>query len=306
MKKFIWIVLIGLVAGGVGCGLTQRQSLPDFSAYDYRDTRRLLTLVHQAAALIEVQGEAAFVAFATDTDTWKLDNAYLYVYAEDGVNLFHGGYPELVGRNLYDFKDLWGKKAMQMIYQETKNPNNPNGWVHYLWNSPGSLHPTWKSSCNLRVTMPNGQTVVVGSGLDASRPEREFFRILVDDAVRLIESQGADALPVLKSPESRFTVLNSRVFVMAMDGVCLISPGMDMTITDSLFEYKDFTGHTPLLELKNRLEGGVDHATVGMLCSEHAGEHPIKMSIYGRVAHMDGQPVIVGAISELPRPAWMK
>ncbi|WP_051327225.1 cache domain-containing protein [Desulfatibacillum aliphaticivorans] len=304
MKKVLWGALLLLLAAGIGYSLIPREPLPDFSAYAYRDTRRMLTLVHRAAALIEEKGDQAFEDFTADEDKWTLDNAYLYVYALDGTNLYHGGYPDLVGRNLYGFTDLWGKKAMQMIYRETENPNNPFGWVHYIWNAPGSLHPLWKSSCNLRAVMPNGKVVVVGSGLDDSRAEVEFFRILVDDAVALVDSRGKAALPVLKSPESHYTILDNRVFVMNLDGSCLIYPGMDITVDASLFDYKDFTGSTPLLELKNRLEDA-DRATVGMLCQQHAGEHPAKMSIYGRLAQMEGQTVVVGAISPLPQPAWM-
>jgi len=45
--------------------------------------------------------------------------------------------------------------TVQMMIQEAKDPDNPHGWIYYLWRPPGSLVPVWKSSCNLMVEMPD-------------------------------------------------------------------------------------------------------------------------------------------------------
>ena len=65
-------------------------------------------------------------------------------------------------------------------------------------------------------------------------------------------------------------------------------------------------GETDLYPMSNykKLEQA-NSAWVVMLSPGRIGEHPVKKTIYGRLAQMGDQEVIVGAICELPRPAWM-
>ncbi|MCP3943775.1 MAG: hypothetical protein GY710_20165 [Desulfobacteraceae bacterium] len=276
----------------------------ELRVYDYRDTKKLVMLVQKAAKLISLQGDEAFTSFKEQKEKWTFAGCYLYVYNRKGVNLFHGGYPNLVGKNLINFTDSHGKKGVQMLIRESDNANNPHGWIHYLWRSPGALDYTWKSSCNFMVKKPDGGTVFIGSGIDSPQPEREFFRIIVNAASDLLKKKGQKALPLLKSPASRYAILDSKVFISDMKGNSIIPLGIDLEIDQNMFEYKDLTGRHPVKELALKLESS-DNGWVVMLNKGRIGGNPIKKTIYGRNSSMDGKKVIVGAICKLPRPAWM-
>ena len=281
---------------------------PDMSMYDYRATRRLVALTTRAAALVREMGPEAFRIFRDEPEQWSVDgNSYVYVYEREGVVLFHGGYPQLTGKNLIDFKDQLGRQAGRLIVEQLDDyPDvNPHGWTHYLWSPPGALDGVWKSSCNFRVTMPDGRRVFVGSGFDEPLEERVFYGIIVDEAAALLGRDGAAALPRLRSPQGPFTIHDRGVFVLDSSGTALIDPGLNLETPRNLFEYRDLTGRRPMWELTERLKGA-QAGWVIMLNRERAGGKAVKKGIYGRRAAMDGQSVVVGAISPLPEPAWMR
>ncbi len=285
-----------------------KSSAADLRRYDYRDTRLLVALTGRAAALIEEKGEMAFESFQKYPTRWSLDgNSYLYVYDMDGVNLFHGGYPELKGNNLMDLTDLQGKKPARMIIDQLENHRaiNPHGWIHYLWVPPGTIDPVWKSSCNFKVTMPDGRQVFVGSGIDSPLPEREFYRIIVDEAVELLKRKGSAGLEELKSPETPFSIHDRGIFVIKGDGTAIIDPGLNLNIPRNLFDYQDVTGRRPVRELSKQLQTG-DKGWVIMLQRKKAGSKPVKKGIYGRTVNVDGENLIVGVICPMPHPAWMR
>ncbi len=301
------LILI-LLAGVQLSNLRKESRTEDLHRYDYRDTRQLVALTAHAADRVARVGEEAFDDFRENPGKWSLDEkSYLYVYEMDGTNLFHGGYPELEGKNLIGFTDLLGKKSVQLIIDQLVNHHelNPHGWHHYLWVPPGAIDAAWKSSCNFRVTMPDGRQVFVGSGIDAPLQEREFYRVIVDEAVELIEEKGELALPDLSAEEGPFMIHDKGVFLLNWEGSALIDPGLNLLKPRNLFAYTDLTGRKPLQKLQEKLEAG-DRAWVITLDRVKAGSKPVKKGIYGRKAVMDGEEVIVGAICPLPRPAWMK
>lgn len=286
----------------------RRGELADLRVYDYRATRRLVQLTSRAADLLDKKGPAAFDDFSADADKWSVEGeSYLYVYDREGVNLFHGGYPELQGQELGDLTDLLGKNIHRLVLDQLDNhsENNPHGWCHYLWAAPGSLQGTWKSSCHFPATLPDGRRVYVGSGHNTPLVEREFFRISVDQAAELLAGKGAAALAELKDPEGPFTIYDESVFILDPAGKAIIDPALDLKKPRDLFNYRDLSGRFPLRELAERL-GGEETVWVVTLNQGRAGGDPVKKGIYGRKAELDGKPVIVGALCELPEPAWMR
>lgn len=280
----------------------------DLHRYDYRDTRQLVALTGRAAALVEDKGEKAFESFRKNPDRWSLDgSSYLYVYDMEGVNLFHGGYPELKGQNLIELTDLQGKKPVNIIIDQLENHGtvNPHGWTHYLWVPPGAINLVWKSSCNFKVTMPDGRKVFVGGGIDNPLQEREFYRIIVDEAVELLSRDGRAGLEEIKSPESHFSIHDRGVFVIKRDGTAIIDPGLNLDIPRNLFNYQDPSGRRPVVELSKQLLTN-DEGWVIMLHRKKTGSKPIKKGIYGRRVRVDGEDLIVGAICPMPHPAWMR
>ncbi|MDP8236928.1 MAG: cache domain-containing protein [Candidatus Erginobacter occultus] len=286
-------------------GETERS---DLRGYDYLATRRLVRLTAQGARLLEEKGGEAFDDFSADPDRWSVEGeSYLYVYDREGVNLFHGGYPELRGQDLRDLTDLLGRNIHRLILDQLDNhsESNPHGWCHYLWAAPGSLQGTWKSSCHFPATLPDGRKVYIGSGLNTPLVEREFFRINVDQAAEFLAGEGTAALAGLKDPQGPFTIYDEAVFVLDREGRAIIDPSLDLKKPRDLFEYRDLSGRFPLRELAERVEKEKTGWVV-TLSRERAGGHPVKKGIYGRNSELNSKPVIVGALCELPEPAWMR
>src|SRR3982074_3530212 len=104
------------------------------SLYTYRDTRDLVSLVEDAARLMEHEGEQAFADFAKPDSKWLNDDYYIFVYAVDGPCLFHPVTPELIGKNVIALKDMNGKPIVRQITDVGRKPeNDASGWVFYLW-----------------------------------------------------------------------------------------------------------------------------------------------------------------------------
>ena len=285
-----------------------RGDAANLQVYDYRATRRLVQLTSRAADLLDQKGPAAFDDFSADPDKWSVEGeSYLYVYDREGVNLFHGGYPELKGQELGDLHDLLGKNIHRLVLDQLDNhsESNPHGWCHYLWAAPGSLQGTWKSSCHFPATLPDGRRVYVGSGHNTPLVEREFFRISADQAAELLARKGKAALAELKDPRGAFTIYDESVFILDPAGKAIIDPALDLKQPRDLFAYRDLSGRFPLRELARRLEKEAA-VWVVTLNRERGGGHPVKKGIYGRKAELDSRPVIVGALCELPEPAWMR
>jgi len=299
------VLLLILVAVAVLPRWGRGVSSADLSRYDYRATRALVAGTLRAAGAVARDGEGAFARFRESPDDWVgLDSAYLYVYDLEGNNLYHGGYPQFVGKNLQDFHDLLGKQPCFLIAEQlTKQAEiNPHGWIHYLWARPGWLEPSWKSSCNFLVTMPDGRRVYVGSGIDDSLPEREYFRIVVDEAAELIKAEGQKALARLHDSSGPFTIYDKGIFVLDRKGNVLLDPGFNESWPRNLFRYRDLAGQTPWLSLSKKLD---DDSSAWVIFLKQKGDKAIKEAIYGRRAVMDGEPVILGIICGLPEPAWM-
>jgi len=308
LLSVIFAVILGGGAGARFFTLRDKSRRLGLNRYDYRQTRRLVATASRAADRLAEKGDQAFEIFLNNAGEWSLGGfSYLYVYTMDGVNLFHGGYRELAGKNLIDFTDLLGKKPGRLIIDQLENHrrSNPHGWIHYLWVPPGFLDGIWKSSCNFLATMPDGRRVFVGAGIDNLLPEREFYRIIVDQACRLLEREGKSCFPRLQSPAGPFTIHDTGIFVIDRNGTLLSDPGLNLGSPRNLLEYRDLTGNRPLLELSEKLNSS-DSAWVIVLNEEKASNKPVKKGIYGRRATMDGEEVIVGAICPLPRPVWMR
>ncbi len=309
LRAFVTIgVLLALVFAFLRVREFREDGHSDLRCYDYWATRKLVRLTARAARLLEEKGEEALADFSADPDQWSVNGeSYLYVYDREGVNLFHGGYPELQGQQLGDLHDLLGKDIHRLVLDQLDNhsESNPHGWCHYLWAAPGSLQGAWKSSCHFPATLPDGRRVYVGSGHNTPLIEREFFRITVDQAAELLAGKGEAALTELKDPEGPFIIYDESVFVLDPAGKAIIDPALDLKKPRDLFTYRDLSGHFPLRELAERLDQE-ETAWVVTLSRERAGGHPAKKGIYGRKAQLDGEPVIVGALCELPEPAWMR
>jgi hypothetical protein len=302
-------ILILAVLSLLLCGcIPDKKTAPsaDLKAmYDYRDTRLLVQMIRKAADLIAEQGTNAFAAFDVQDSEWDNPLFYIYVYDVDGLCLYHPSLPQLVGRNVIDIRDAEGKKSLQMALDAARDPDNPHGWVHYMWSQHHSIQPVPKSSCHFLTTMPDGRTVLVGGGLETPLEERNFAKFVVDSAVRLLNEEGANALPTIEDPQSKFRFRNVKVFVFTENGDVLIDPVMNRPGTKNIADLTDDAGNKPIELIVERLQSQ-DSCWVVMLVQNRYDRMVNKKGIYARRATMDGTNVIVAASTSLPKPVWSK
>lgn len=293
----IRIALAAVLLAG-GCG---REAEPvDVSAYDYRETKNLVRMVAGAARRLEREGLAALDALSPQSS--MSGEYYLYVYDLDDVCLYHGGMPELVGKRLSAITDIEGRSVSRLVRDALNNPENPHGWVHYTWWTPGKFYPVPKSSCHFKARLPDGREVYIGSGLDHPHEEREFLRIAVDSAANLLESRGGEALPLIADPLSEYNYRDVRIFAFRADGTLVISPVLgDSRIHVDLSNCRDEAGNRPF-DLALRLLETQPAVWQGFIDRSRDERQPIKKTLYLRRIELDQAPLYIGAITGLPHP----
>ena len=273
--------------------------------YDYRDTRKVLRAVREAADWIEAEGTNAIERFRQNPKHWKNDLFYIYVYATNGLCLYHPAMPDFEGRNLLNITDAEGHKVLQMAFEAGDDPDNPHGWLHYSWHPAGGFSPAYKSSCHFYAEMPEGGKVLVGGGMEAPPEERVFAKYAVDSAVRLLNEKGRAALEDIARPASKYRFREITVFVLDAEGNALVDPALETHAPRNLSSYVDAAGHFPFREIVRKLSSGESCWEV-ILSKNRYARVMEKKGIYARRAVMDGTPVIVGAATLLPKPIWSK
>lgn len=63
------------------------------------------------------------------------DDGYFFLYNLEGRNLMHPRQPELVGRDLWELRDVGGSPTIQRLIAQAKAGG---GYVRYLWEKPSS------------------------------------------------------------------------------------------------------------------------------------------------------------------------
>ena len=141
--------------------------------------------------------------------------------------------------------------------------------------------------------MPSGREVIVGSGIYSPKMEKEFIIDTVDNAVRLIEKNGQGAFAVLDDPKSQYQYLDTYVFVVDEDGVCLAHADPSK-IGANLLDLSDASGKSfvkDMIELvKKDGAGWIDYSF-----PKPGAQEASKKSSYVKKAALDGKTLIVGA-----------
>lgn len=301
-------VVIALALGGFVCATPAVASGMDrVSRYVYADTRQLVAVVEEAAALMEHEGRQAFEAFAVAGSRWRQGERYLYVYTLEGTCVFHGSTPELVGRNLLTSRDIDGNPMVERIVDIGRRPEpDAAGWVFFLWENGTQISATFKSAYNRRVVMPDGQVLVVGSGLYLAKTEPVVAAERIDDAARYLEviglQQGGAAL---LARSSRFVFPDVTVFVLDEQGRAIVDPAFPTNPGRRLLEFTDAVGHQPIIDLMRKLKTQ-SSASVQFLARRPGAALPARKVIYARRVVVDGRSVIVGGEYFRPTPVWMR
>jgi len=118
--------------------------------------------VDSAVKLLEHEGSKAFDMLRDKRSQYLYQDTYVFVIADDGVELLNAAFPKLEGRNVLDYKDINGNYFVREFIDVAKNKGH--GWVDYQWPKPGDVEKSQKSTY-VRKAMVDGKMVVVCAGL---------------------------------------------------------------------------------------------------------------------------------------------
>jgi signal transduction histidine kinase len=275
--------------------------------YVYADTRELVALVEDAAALIERKGEAAFQDFAIKDSKWFNDKYYLFVYDLDGNCAFHPIHPKLVGQNLSLFRDMEQKPVIELISAVGKKPEpDASDWVFYLWEQPSYLTPQWKTAYIRKAITPTGKVYAVGSGLYNMKIEKKFIEDRVNMAATLVLTKGKEeGFRELQDRSCPLHVLDSYIFVINSQGDFVVDPAFPMLVHRNVANFRDFMGRSVVEEVGEQLQH-TDRTWVTVLIPSFGTNKPIKLLAYVRKIQVGEESFFVYSTLSPPKPVWMK
>jgi len=302
LKKNNFILTVFLLVGiSLLQGCENHYKDLDLSVYQYRDTKDLVKFVYDASLILEKEGIKSIDYFKQNRKNYFSKDRYLYIFDMNGVNLFHAGMPQFEGKNLMEITDKNGKPIARLILEALDNSNNPHAWVHYSWWQPGKFFPVPKSSCHFKVTTPEGRELYVGGGLNYPQEEKEFIRIIVDDAVQLIEKRGEKAIDKISDPVSEFNFREVRVFIFNSSGETIISPVTNNNSAQiNLLQCVDEAKHKPIIHALRQLETK-DNTWEVFLAKNRYDRDLRKMILYLRKTKIGNETIFVGAATQLPK-----
>ena len=277
-------------------GTNFREASADETEYYYKRTKRVVSMLNSAVDEIEKKGRKAFPQFAVMGSKWFKGEMYLFIYTMKGVNIFHPVQDHLVGKDLYNLKDVNGRLLIQHLINKAEDGG---GWVHYMWTRPGEFIPTWKSAYVKKAVMPSGEECFVGTGVYNIRTEKQFIMEMVDDAVRLITKKGKAAFDVFRSDSSPFSFRDSYIFLFKDDGTSVVDPAFPYLEGRNLLKYKI------IKEMINRIKGK-ENAWVSYLRPKPGDINPSKKLAYLRAISIGEERYIIGADFFPPKPIWMR
>lgn len=120
--------------------------------------------VEAAAALIGREGRAAFAKLRDPKSRFIFHDTYVFVNNTAGVELVNPAFPALEGTNLSATRDSSGQFLVRDYIRLATSKGS--GWVRYQWPRPTNpSKPATKLTYVREVKTPQGETLVVGSGL---------------------------------------------------------------------------------------------------------------------------------------------
>ena len=305
-RLYPWLVALVCLLGSsgvLGTGLQDK-----VVSYVYQDNRQLVRLVEEAAALIESSGTAAFPTFGTKDSKWFNDENYLFVYDEQGINVFHPVQPELQGQDLSALMDMEGRPVVALVMAIARKPEpDASGWIFYLWEEPGHMRPVWKGSYIRKAVAPDGVVYLVGSGLYNIKIEKAFIQDSVDRAAALIQQLGKEeAFEQLRCTACPLHVLDSYIHVTDEQGNVLVDPLFpNLPHKRNIATQVDLIGKYVFQETRAALQD--KEATWSSFSAPKPGSGlPEKNMIYTRKVRTGDEIFYVGASYVPAAPIWLK
>jgi signal transduction histidine kinase len=252
-----------------------------------------MSLVRDAAAVLEEKGASAYPELRKEGSRWLRDDTYLFVFTSDGTRAFHAAEPESEGRNDSKLLDVLGRPIVRMILDAAAGPSG-DGWVHYMYPQPGGLFPAWKSAFVKRVTFPSGEQHIVGAGIYNMRMDREFIEDVVSRAAALLEERGEGSFPLLRDRTGPFVFMDTYVFVQGADGTELVNPAQPSLEGRNLMELKDLQGKPVVRDQMAALENA-DSAWVDCYWYRPGDNVPALKQTFVRKVRCGEETYIVGS-----------
>lgn len=107
-------------------------------------------LVGRGVAHIKAVGiDKAFEDFSNRDGKWQNKDLYVFVVTFEGVTVAHGANKGLVGKPMFELKDLNGKPFIKDMAVLAKDKGT--GWVNYMFTDPLTKKAVAKSSYVARV-----------------------------------------------------------------------------------------------------------------------------------------------------------
>jgi signal transduction histidine kinase len=126
------------------------------------DRKFVVDAVDTAVELIEKEGTKAFDILRDKRSQFVYEDTYVFVVAENGIELLNVAFPKLEGRNVLDYKDAKENYFVRKFIKVAKTKGR--GWVDYLWPKPGDVERSHKSTY-VRKAVLEGKMVVVCAGM---------------------------------------------------------------------------------------------------------------------------------------------
>ncbi len=277
----------------VGCGVYLADAPKAVRSEKKMTAPQLMTLVREAAAVFEKQGEKAYPEFRQKGSKWLRDDTYFFVWTMDGTRVFHAADPKGEGQNMSDVKDIVGRPWGKMFLDAAASSSG-EGWIHYMYPEPGDMFPTWKSTFVKKVTFPSGKQYIVGCGIYNMQMDKAFIEDLVNHAATLVASQGKDAFSQLRDKTGPFVFMDTYVFVNTADGTELVNAAQPSMEGKNVIDLKDVKGK-PLVHdyIAAAMKDG--SAWVEYYWYKPGDNTPVRKQAYVRKVQLGEDTYIVGS-----------
>lgn len=161
-----WVCALGLV--GLLCHARPACAQDDIAAEDVVDRETVKAFVLRAKTVVEgftslAEALGSFDTFRAEGE-WRKGSIYLYVYAFNGLCMFHGADPSLEGQNRLDIEDVNGVKIIQALLAAAAAGG---GYVEYFRDNPAIAGDEEVGSPKVGYAAPLnvlGQELMIGSG----------------------------------------------------------------------------------------------------------------------------------------------
>ncbi|MDO9577624.1 MAG: cache domain-containing protein [Candidatus Cloacimonadales bacterium] len=238
MKYFLFVlVILGIL---ISCTPAKKAVVPDLSIYGHEKTKEVVQLVYDAVDLIGRKGEKAFPDFRQKNSEWFYGENYVFVWGMDGMRYVYPPDAAGEGKNMLDLKDINGKPIGKMFVETAQNGE---GWVFYEWTLPDTNLIEWKSTFIKKAVAPDGTEYLVGSGKYNMPIEKVFIETAVNEAEEVLQQEGKEAaFARFNDKADKFIFLNSYIFVVTLEGGCVVNPFSPQLVGTDVINLQDTNG----------------------------------------------------------------